>query len=327
MSDAALCAGDAEDNVLSAALADEFLVGWIRRLRESPLPACREIGADALRAAASDRCLARPPGPRVASVQDLRIDADLPARLYRATPRTASLVVYAHGGGFVTGGLESHDSTCRRVAAVTRAAVLAVDYRLAPEHPAPAAVDDVVAAYRWAIEHSQDLVGAALPGAALAGDSAGGAVSLLAAVRLRDLGERPSALLLAYPNADMTLSCPSIVAKGKGWGLDADDLAWCIEQWVPDPTQRDSRQVSPLRADVRGLPPTVVATAEHDALRDEGLLLVQRLRAAGVVVEHIDFAGLVHGFLGLCDESPASAGATEEIFARFARLLAAEETS
>ncbi len=122
------------------------------------------------------------------------------------------------------GDLESHDSTCRRLARTADVVVLAVDYRLAPEHPGPAAVEDAVSAYDWVAKHLADLGGDLAAGVALAGDSSGGAVALLAAVRLRDAGRLPSALLLAYPNVDMTLAQPSVDQQGHGWGLEAEDL-------------------------------------------------------------------------------------------------------
>jgi acetyl esterase len=224
------------------------------------------------------------------------------------------------------GDLDSHDSTCRRLAVTADVTVVSVGYRLAPEHPAPAAVEDMREAYRWAVRQADLFAATGARRAALAGDSAGGAIAVLAAADLVSAGESALALLLAYPNADMTLSCPSVQEKDSGWGLDSRDLAWFVRQWLPDPHRRGNGNVSPLHADLTGLPPALVATAEHDPLRDEGIALAERMRAAGVTVDHIHQCGLVHGFLGLGHISPAASIAAENLYARFGRLLR-QETS
>ncbi|GAA4563768.1 alpha/beta hydrolase [Micromonospora coerulea] len=257
-------------------------------------------------------------------VRDLTLPGpeELSVRLYRPTLEPRPLVVYLHGGGFVTGDLDSHDRICRRLAEVVNVAVLAVHYRRAPEHPAPAAVEDVVRVVGWAAEHLQDLGGDSEMRIALAGDSAGAALAVLAAVRLRD-GDGPpvSALLLVCPNADMTLSMPSVQEQGHGWGLDAEDLAWLVEQWVPNPRQRADPAVSPLYAPLHGLPPTVLATAEHDPLRDEGDALAARMAQAGIYVRHLRHTGLVHGFLSLDHVSPAAAVVGDNLFREFGALI------
>jgi acetyl esterase len=231
-------------------------------------------------------------------------------------------VLFLHGGGFVLGDLDSHDRICRRLAAACDVAVLAVDYRRAPESPAPAAVDDAVRAFGWAHRHQDELGADPALGIALAGDSSGAAIATLAAIRLRDAdGEGASALLLVNPHTDMTLSQPSMGEKGRGWGLGAEEMRWFVEQWVPDPDRRADPQVSPLFADLAGLPPTVVATAEHDPLRDDGEELALRLMSAGVTFEHCRLRGMVHGFLNLDDVSPAAARAGDDVIQRFARLL------
>ena len=193
------------------------------------------------------------------------------------------------------GDLESHDGTCRRLAGIADVTVLAVDYRLAPEHPGPAAVEDAIGAFAWARQHLQELGGDPEAGVAMAGDSAGGALAVLG------LG--------------------SIAQEGHGWGLEADDLRWFVEQWLPDPDRCDDPQVSPAHADLTGLPPTLLATAEHDPLRDEGNALAQQLRDVGVEVQHVQNGGLVHGFLGLSHVSEAAAEAGRDLFDRFGDIL------
>jgi acetyl esterase len=254
-------------------------------------------------------------------VNDLSTPAGLLLRLYRPVLRLRPLALYLHGGGFVLGDLESHDSICRRLAQIADVAVLAVDYRRAPEHRGPAAVDDAVSAFAWALSCPHELGADPEAGIGLAGDSAGGALALLAAAGLRGQPAPVSALLLACPNADMTLSEPSVEQEGRGWGLEADDLRWFIEQWIPDPRLRADPGLSPVHADLTDLPPAVIATAGHDPLRDEGGTLARRLRQAGVDVHHLHHPRLVHGFLQLGHLSPAAARASSNLFERFGHLL------
>jgi acetyl esterase len=302
-------------------LADEGLVRWVSEVRRPLGPSCRKAGVQRLRSAAQARSASRPRGPELARVQDVRTDQGLAVRLYRPTLDLRPTVLHLHGGGFVMGNLESHDGTCRRLARIADVTVLAVDYRLAPEHPDPAAVEDTVSAFAWARQHLQELGGDPEAGVALAGDSSGGALAVLAAVRLHAGDITPSALLLAYPNADMTLRADSVTQEGHGWGLETDDLRWFVEQWLPTPDRCDDPQVSPAHADLTGLPPTLLATAGHDPLRDEGNALVQQLRDVGVEVRHVPHAGLVHGFLGLGHVSKVAAEAGRDLFDRFGDLL------
>jgi acetyl esterase len=292
-------------------LADDALAAWVEEVRGAP-PAALDI-------AALRRPRARPRGPELDRVEDLEVPADPPlrVRLYRPGPEPLPLVVFVHGGGFVFGDLESHDRACRRLALLARAAVLAVDVRRAPEHPAPAAIEDAVAAARWRPEALGALTGAP----ALAGDSSGGTIALLAALELAAGGTPASALWLACPNADLTLGCPSVREKGRGWGLEADALAWFVAQWVPAPTPAALARFSPLHADLSGVPPTLLATAEHDPLRDEGEALARRLRDAGAAVELVPGPGLVHGFLTLDTLSPAARAAGDALMRRFGERL------
>ena len=170
-------------------------------------------------------------------------------------------------------------------------------------------------------EHLAELGGDEETGIALAGDSAGGAIALLTAVHLRALGLTVAGMLLLYPNADMTLSMPSVQEKGDGWGLDVEQLTWFVQQWVPDPARRSAPDVSPLHAPLNGLPPTLLVTAEHDPLRDEGIALGAAMQEAGDDVVHLDYAGLRHGFVGSSHESPAAAQATNDAFEQFGQLV------
>jgi acetyl esterase len=301
-------------------VADEGLARWLAEARQAGRPANRVLGVHRLRAGARQRDASRPGGPQLPFVRNLAI-GDLPARLYRPAPQPRPLVIYLHGGGFVLGSLTSHDGTCRQLARTAGVTVLALDYRLAPEHPGPAAVDDAALAFASATDNLAMLGGDPDCGVGLAGDSAGGTLAVLAAIRLRDAGRPAASLLLAYPNADMTLSEPSVTAEGHGWGLEADDLRWFVEQWVPDPARRADPAVSPVHADLHGLPPAVIATAGHDPLHDEGETLARLIAAGGAEVRSRPHPGLVHGFLGLGHVSPAAAQATGDLFREYGEMV------
>jgi acetyl esterase len=235
----------------------------------------------------------------MARVTDLTIDGSPPVHVRRYEPgdQPVGLLVFFHGGGWTIGSLATHDGTCRRLASLTGLAILAVDYRLAPEHPWPAAVEDALATYRWARDDAPDRLGTTIVG--VAGDSSGGNLAALVCLRLRDASEpQPSLQVLIYPNTDLTFAQPSVVEKATGWGLTAEGARWFAEQWVPDPARRSDPRVSPLlEPDLTGLAPAVVVTAEHDPLRDEGNAYAEQLAAAGVPVLHRVEAGLEHGFL------------------------------
>ncbi|MFC9327356.1 alpha/beta hydrolase [Kitasatospora sp. NPDC057015] len=308
---------------IDSSLADAELTAFIKAVRQDPGPPARSVGAAELRRAQRLRVAARPAGPEVAHVEDLTVgEGAVGARLYRPSTVNGPLVVFLHGGMWTIGDLESHDRACRRLALGTEAAVLSVDFRRAPEHPWPAAVDDCVDAIRWAAAGGGSTGGIAGPTVVM-GDSSGGNLAALACLRLRDQGgPLPAAQILLYPNTDLTLSSPSTRSKATGWGLTTDDVAWGAGQWVPDPARRADPAVSPLyAADLGGLPPTVVVTAEHDPLRDEGDAYAARLAAANVAVRHRCEAGMVHGFLTLDTLSPAAAAAGERVFADITDIL------
>jgi acetyl esterase len=196
----------------------------------------------------------------------------VPTRLYRPRPGPAPLVVFAHGGGWTIGGLDTHDRICRRLAHTSGAAVLSVDYRLAPEHPAPAAVEDVVSVLEWVAAEPPELAPASRP-VAVAGDSAGGTVAALACLRLRDTGSAalPELQVLVYANTDLTGPGASMREKASGWGLDVSGIEFFNRQWVPDAGRWADPAVSPLRVpDLRGLPPAIIVTAEHDPYATRG---------------------------------------------------------
>jgi acetyl esterase len=297
--------------------ADRGLADWLAEIRAAPT-SVRAVGAVALREASRERGRRRPPGPSLEGVSEHRIAGGTAVRRYEPTGHSATTIVFVHGGGWVLGDLESHDHLCRFLAAGTGAAVTAVDYRRAPEHPWPAAVDDVVEVTRSELAGTDG----GLP-LLLAGDSAGGTIATLACLRLiQDGAPGLCGLSLVCPNTDLALAQPSIRAFGRGWGLDEDALRWFVEQWVPERAMRIRGDVSPLYADdLAQLPRTHLATAELDPLGDEGRAFAARLEAAGVLASRRNEAGLVHGFVALDHVSDAAAAATRRWIDDTANLI------
>jgi acetyl esterase len=310
-------------------LADAALTAFIADFNALHLPPASETGAPAMRAAAEGRAAARPKGPEMHAVRDLSVPAlGRPARLYRPTAAATALVLYLHGGGWVIGDLETHDRACRRLAAGSGASVLALDYRRAPEHPWPAAVDDAVAALRWIASQPPEL-GATPRAVAIAGDSAGGTTAALACLRIRDeapdatTNAAPDVQVLIYANTDLGNSGASMQEKGHGCGLDVADIEWFNAQWVPDRSMLTDPRVSPLyEPDLAGLPAAIVITCEHDPLRDQAEAYAERLRQAGVPTTARREPGMVHNFLLWDTISPACAAAADRVAADLAAALA-----
>ncbi|MCF6471446.1 alpha/beta hydrolase [Nonomuraea sp. MG754425] len=230
----------------------------------------------------------------------------VPIRIYRAVRGDAPLpvVVYFHGGGWVLGSVRRNDATARDLAIRTGAVVVSVDYRLAPEHPFPAAADDAWTVVRDifarpAFYQSNGRV-------AVSGDSAGGNLAAVAAWQARDAGLRLAHQVLVYPVLDVAMDTPSYTRFAKGFGLDAEEMAWFARQYADGVDPADPR-LSPLRLpDLSGLAPATVVTAGCDVLRDEGERYAERLTEAGVPVELRRFEGAVHTFYvlpGLFDQA------------------------
>jgi len=239
----------------------------------------------------------------------------LPVRHYTPVDASAPLLVFFHGGGFVVGDLETHDALCRLLCRDAAVHVMAVDYRLAPEHPAPAAVEDCYAAYRWALEHAADL-GADPARVAVGGDSAGGNLAAVVSQVARDDGIAiPALQVLLYPAVDFASDTRSKTLFAEGFFLTKKDMDWFRDNYlagsaldVTDP------RVSPLLADdLSGLPPAMVLTGGFDPLRDEGNQYAEALAAAGVAVDHRQFGPVVHAFANFFPLGGASATATAEV--------------
>jgi acetyl esterase len=247
-------------------------------------------------------------------VQDLLIPAadgtPLRARLYADTEAAASGLLYLHGGGFVVGSLETHDSLCRQLARRSGGAVLALDYRLAPEHRFPTAVDDAWAALRWLHAHAAE-IGVDVARLAVGGDSAGGTLAAVCALLSRDHGLRLALQLLITPGAVGRRETGSHRLYANGFLLDAATIEWFFDHAI-EHAHRDDWRFAPLHADdLEGVAPACVVLAECDPLVDEGLAYADRLRAAGVAVTLELFRGVTHDFIKMGRALPEATAALD----------------
>src|ERR1700759_4605233 len=235
----------------------------------------------------------------------------VPVRIFEPCQPRGGTVVYLHGGGWVVGDLETHDPLCRRVANVTGARVVSVGYRLAPEHPFPAGLDDAEHVLRWVGgEHDGEPVGVAV-------DSAGASLAAGLALRARDREIPLAALLLFYPATNPSMASPSSLENAAGYFLTRDDMAWFYRQYLPalgDASETEAglgyAEANLAYANVNRTAPAVIATAEFHPLRDEGAAYADRLKNGGVHVEYVAGPGLIHGyagFLGVVDAADATA--------------------
>ena len=245
----------------------------------------------------------------VAEVSDIRIEGEIAARIYQPASfkHDGGVIHYVHGGGWVLGTLDMHDGTCRALANQTSCTVVATTYRLAPEHPFPAAAEDVFAALRWVAQSGRDC-GWDSSKLVIAGSSAGGNLAASACLRARDEGGPPIALqVLIYPVLDSSQTTRSYKDNATGYFLTSQQLAWYWDKYVPRAEGRRNPYASPHHTPhLRNLPPTVIVTAEHDPLRDEGEAYGRRLIADGGRAVHYCAAGQIHGFmtmLGLIDDA------------------------
>jgi acetyl esterase len=278
------------------ALLDQMVSMGTPPLQAMSVPEARAF-VDSLRALAGDV-------EAVAHVEDRSVPGpagDIPVRLYRpAENGPLPLLVYLHGGGWVIGGLEVYDGLCRSLANAAGCAVLAVDYRLAPEHKFPAPVDDCYAATSWAVANAAAL-GADGARVAIGGDSAGGNLTAVVAQLARDRkGPTFRFQLLVYPATDVAYDTPSYRENATGYFLELDAMRWFYDHYLRSDADRADPRASPLRAaDLHGLPPALVITAEFDPLRDEGEAYAARLREADVPVTLTRYHGMIHGFFGM----------------------------
>ncbi len=254
----------------------------------------------------------------VASTEDRTVpgaEGDLRARVYRPEgDGPFPVVALFHGGGFVIGDVETHDNMARAICRGASAVVVSVDYRLAPEHPFPAGVEDALAATRWLQQHLDELGGDGR--LAVAGDSAGGNFSAVVAQQVPGL----AAQFLIYPAVAAEGDFASREENGEGYFLDLATMGWFMEHYAPEGTDL---RFSPLDApSLEGQPPAVVVTAEFDPLRDEGEAYAEKLAAAGVEVVQRRYDGMIHGFFDMGGFSAGAGAAVQDAIALFADLLA-----
>ena len=243
---------------------------------------------------------ARAPLPRV---EDRTVPgaqgAALKARLYAPSHAVLPVLLYLHGGGFVIGGIETHDSLCRQLALRSGAAVLSLEYRLAPEHRFPTAVDDCFAALAWLFRGGAASLGLDATRVAVGGDSAGGTLSAVCALMARDAGLPLAMQLLITPGTTAHADTPSHRLFAQGFLLEADGIAWFFDQYIDRHHRSDWRFAPLLAPDLDGVAPACVLLAECDPLVDEGLAYADRLRASGVAVSLELYRGLTHDFIKL----------------------------
>jgi acetyl esterase len=235
----------------------------------------------------------------VASVTDTVVDA-VPVRIYRPeSTEPLPILVFAHGGGFVFCDLDTHDGLCRSLANLLASVVISVDYRLAPEHRFPAAVEDIYTVTQWAAAHAAE-VGADPMRLIIGGDSAGGNLAAVTALTTRDRGGAPlAAQVLLYPVMAADFTNGSYRDFGTGFYNTATAMQWYWDQYVPNVVDRETPYAAPLLADHADLPPTVIAVTGYDPLRDEALTYAASLKAAGVPVTELRYDGAIHGFMSM----------------------------
>jgi acetyl esterase len=276
----------------------------------------------------------------VASTEDRVVpgaEGDLRARVYRPEGTGPfPVIAFFHGGGWVIGDLETHDNMARNLCRGARAVVVSIDYRLAPEHPFPAAADDAVASARWIAGHLGELGGTDLDGTDLhgtdlsgtastrlsvAGDSAGGNLAAVVSQQLTSEGTPLAGQLLIYPAVDAKGGYPSRAENAKGYLLEQESINWFLGHYAGSRPDIKDPRLSPLYGDLSGLPPAIIVTAEFDPLRDDGEAYGKALEAAGGRADVRCYPGMIHGFFDMGAFSPAAQTAIEETCARFGDLI------
>jgi len=290
---------------------------FLQTVQQAGQPSLREVGVQQAREGIALMHALCSPAGELARVEERTVpgpSGDVPVRVYsKASEAILPVVVYFHGGGWTIGDVACYDTVCRKLAVASGLTLVSVDYRLAPEHVFPAAVEDCYAVTKWIAEHASDL-GVDGSRLAVAGDSAGGNLAAVTSILARDRGGPTIAFqLLIYPVIDGTMSFPSIKENAEGYLLTADEIAWFYEQYVPPDVDRKNPMLSPLYApDLTNLPPALVITAEYDPLRDEGEAYADALQQAGVEARASRYDGMVHGFVPIDGVIPTATQAIDE---------------
>jgi acetyl esterase len=280
---------------------DPQIAGIVDAL-DSGFPPVHTMTGTQARATIRSRFVAPTAPEEIGEVRDTSVrgpGGSIAVRIYRpaAMPGPVPTLVYAHGGGFVFCDLDSHDGLCRAFTNLIPAVIVSVAYRLAPEHPWPAAAEDLFAVTQWAARNA-DALGGDANRIVVGGDSAGGNLAAATALMARDRGAPTlAAQLLLYPMISPTFDTESYLKYGQGFYNPRGALQWYWDQYVPSVADREHPYAAPLNADLRGLAPAVVVTAGHDPLRDEGMAFADALERAGVTTTHLPFDGGIHGFM------------------------------
>lgn len=297
----------------------EDFLGFLQQLRAGGLKRTHEMSPPEARETFRRLALARrgdDAGDLVASVEDTSANG-VPVRVYVPEDEPTAAMVFLHGGGWVVGDLDTHDVHARSFAHHAGVVVVNINYRLAPEHPFPAGLEDAHTATRWTAARLADW---GVDRIVVGGDSAGGNLAAVVAQELRGGVVPLAAQVLIYPAVDMTQSYDSIEQLGQGYSLEGETMRWFRAHYVGDADPNDPR-LSPLQGEFEGLPPAVVVTAEFDPLVDEGDAYAKALLEAGVAVRHRRFPGLIHGFFGIGGLAPAAQAAIEATCAELRALL------
>ena len=283
---------------------------------ETPLPPIDELPPEMVRAGyRAQRQSQDQNAPRDVDIRDFALPGphgEIPVRLYepQGLGKPSGLLVYFHGGGWVIGDLETHDGHCRRMARWGSCRVMAVDYRLAPEHPFPKGHDDALAAARWAFDHAGE-IGVDRTRIAVGGDSAGGNLAATVAIDLKDDPDRHLAFqLLLYPATSSEWTTPSRRTLD-GPILTFQAMRW-FEKMLAAAGHPEAHRLSPIDRELRGAAPALIVTAGHDCLKDEGYAYAERLKEAGVEARHVEYPHLPHDFYIMADVSPAVVEAAKQ---------------
>ncbi|MFC4001275.1 alpha/beta hydrolase [Prauserella oleivorans] len=302
---------------------DEATRSFLAQLAESGQPPLHEMEPEQARSLTAALKEMYGPGPDMASAETRTIEApgrSIPVRILVPHAQPRAVIVYYHGGGWVIGAIDEFETLGRQLAEKTGCAVVLVDYRLAPEHRYPAAVDDAWDALVWADGQVEEIAGRRVPLIA-AGDSAGGNLATIVCQKARRGGPIVSQQVLVYPVTDCDFDTASYTDPENQLMLSRDTMIWFWDHYAP-PEARSNADACPARAgDLRGLPPAVVVTAEHDVLRDEGEAYAKALENAGVPVAHRHFEGQMHGFFTMVNLLPGSAQAIDFVTDEIRRHL------
>lgn len=265
---------------------------------------------------------------QVGSVKNEKIlgpHGDIPIRIYKplnAQAEKLPILVFYHGGGWVIGDLDTHDAACRTLTNGAECIVVSVDYRLAPEHKFPVAVEDAFAALEWVVEHAEE-IGGNREKVAVGGDSAGGNLATVTTIIAKEQQAPHIAFqLLIYPSTGVGPT-KSYEENGEGYFLTKDLMAWFRKQYLNTSDDVKHPYLSPyLYEDVSGLPPALIMTAEYDPLRDDGKAYADKLKAAGVDVEYVDYSGMIHGFITMANMIDKGQKALEDAAKALKRVFA-----